>query len=182
MTTRKLNDLKLLIESAKIYNENLADKNLLVIYQDRITKKYLYLEFVFFKTNFLHLIGVNFVSSTDDNMKSELFFNKCLNNELSLSDFSYRSDGTTKLKLDILKQVVSIDKSAKMVGDYNHSRPALITDKITGNIHACIGSVLNESNYYVPNTALKEDIRNIVSKWHPIKAIYVKSIEEKSIM
>lgn len=177
--SKKENDLKTLIETAKLYQENLADKNLLVIYQDRSTKKYLYVEFVFYKSNFLHLTGVNFKDSTDENMKSVLFFNKCINNELSLNDFTYRSDGTTRMKLDILREIVSINKTATMIGDYNQSRPTLITDKISGSVSACMGAVLNEKNYYVANTALKEDLRNVVSEWHPIKAIYVKNIDEK---
>ena len=36
----------------------------------------------------------------------------------------------------------------------------------------------NEYNYYVPNTALKEDVRKLVDKWYPIRAIYVKNIKD----
>lgn len=174
----KITDLKLLMETAKLYSENLVNKNLLVIYQDRKTKKFKYLEFVFYKSNFLHLTGVNFSGSTDYNMNSILFFDKCLNNELSLNDFTYRADGTTRLKLGILRDVVTIHKKAVMIGVYNHSKPSLFTEKIYGNNRVCLGSVMKENGYYVPNTALKEDIRNLVSEWQPIKAIYTKDIEE----
>lgn len=170
---------KLILASAKRYQDNLVGKNMLVIHQNRTTKKYLKTEFVFYSSNFLHFTGVDYRASTVNNKKSDLFFNKCINNELSLSDYQYRDDGTTRLKLDVLAEVVNIHKVATMIGDYNNSRPKLVTDKLYGNIRASIGAVATEDNYFVPNTALKEDIRNIVSDWQPIKAIYIKDIGDE---
>lgn len=167
--------LNILLESAQKYKENLSNKNLLVIYEDRIRKKNCCVEFLFLDSNFLHLTGVVFRESNIKNKKSILFFDTCLKKKLSLDDFDMRPDGTTRLKLDILSQVVSINTCATMIGEYNNAKVSLISDKICGNERASVGSIL-ESNFYIPNTALKEDIRNIVKVANPIKAIYTKDV------
>lgn len=175
----RVKDIELIMESARLYQENLADKNLLVIYLDRLTNKYVHVEFIFYKSSFLHLTGVIYKGSTSDNQKSVQFLDKCLSNKLSLDEVAFRSDGTTRLKLEILRDVVSIHKHATMIGDYNKNRPTLLTEKVYGNCRVCVGTVRNKGDYYVPNTALREDIRKIVSYWNPIKAILIKSIKEK---
>ena len=48
--------LREIIESVKIYNENLLNKNLLFIYKDN--KKFSYIETKFLKSNFYHLTGL----------------------------------------------------------------------------------------------------------------------------
>ena len=65
------------------------------------------------------------------------------------------------MKLDVLPQLMRIHESAKMTGDFSSFSVSLHTEKIAGNIYACLGFVKVSSGYYIPNTALKEDIRNI---------------------
>ena len=56
----------------------------------------------------------------------------------------------------------------------------LQTEKIAGNINACMGFVKdNESNTYIPNTSLKKDIRDITNNRNKIVAIFKKDITEK---
>lgn len=56
----------------------------------------------------------------------------------------------------------------------------LQTEKIAGNINACMGFINNGKfdNVYVPNTALKEDIRNIAENRAKIVAILKKEMKE----
>ncbi len=70
-----------------------------------------------------------------------------------------------------------IDKNAKMIGDFCGSNIFLQTDKVTGNINACMGFI-KENNIYIPNTVLKDDIRNIVNNQSKIIAIFKKEITE----
>ena len=65
------------------------------------------------------MTGVEFVQSSPGNQKAGLFFSKCLNNKLTTQEIMHRSDGNTSLKLSILKEIVNIHKSARMIGDFN---------------------------------------------------------------
>ena len=76
---------------------------------------------------------------------------------------------------------MNIDKTAKMIGDYNPNKVKLNTDKIVGNVTACIGFVRSKEypRFFVPNTVLREDIRNVIQK--PVKRIlatYKKTRDE----
>lgn len=177
MVKNRIKDLKIIIDCANLYNENLVGKNLLVIYINRETNVYSYVELVFFKNNYLHMTGVEFVQSSPGNQKAGLFFSKCLNNKLTTQEIMHRSDGNTSLKLNILKEIVNIHKSARMIGDFNEGHTTLLTEKMVGNVRACMGAVLKD-DYYVPNTILKKDIRDIVIVSHPVKSMYIKGIQE----
>jgi len=80
-------------------------------------------------------------------------------------------DGTTRMKLMVFSIAMNIHKTAKMVGDYSGNKMRLNTDKISGNVSACIGftKAKEYSGLYVPNTVLREDIRTVVHK--PTKRI-----------
>ena len=58
---------------------------------------------------------------------------------------------------------MNIPFSARMIGDYTGAHLNLYTEKGAGTTTACLGLVLNR-NEYIPNTILKEDIRNIIPK------------------
>ena len=88
-------------------------------------------------------------------------------------------DGITETKLSILPQLMQLHRCAKMIGDYDNTRPLLYTEKLAGNISACLGFT-REKDYYIPNTALREDIRDI--SVHPTKrvlAIFKKDVTEE---
>ena len=56
-----------------------------------------------------------------------------------------------------------------------------MTDRLVGNINARIGFVPKDekSNYFVPNTALKADIRELVDKPQRVLAVFSKDIHEE---
>jgi hypothetical protein len=98
---------------------------------------------------------------------------------LTVEQFSFSDNGTTPLKLEVLPQLMEIYKNARMVGDYDNSRAYLYTEKIAGGVTANLGFVKDEnypeSGFYVPNTTIKDDIRNMSLK--PVQrvlAIWVK--------
>ena len=74
---------------------------------------------------------------------------------------------------------MKIQTCAKMVGVYDYTKSVLYTEKIAGNIYACMGFI-KENNYYIPNTALREDIRDVsVRPQKRILAIFKKNIPQK---
>lgn len=169
--------LKILKESAIKYKENLKDKNLLIIYKERTEIKYI--EILFLARNFMHLTGVKCNDKNGKNMKANQFYQACLNNKLSYKDIIIKQNGTTKLKLDILSQLININKNFKMIGEYNNYKNKLVTEILLGNINMCLGLTKNTSSYYIPNTLLKEDIRKLVIKPCRIIAVLKKNVESE---
>lgn len=169
--------VKKLKESAKMYKENLQNTNLLIIYNKN--KKIEYIELLFLARNFMHLTGVRSLESREKYKKANQFYNACLNNKLSYKDIVIKEDGTTELKLNIISNLVNIDKKCKMLGIYNNSKKELLTDILVGGIHMCVGLIKEQGKYYIPNTLLKEDIRKLTIKQYPIEGILKKKINEE---
>ena len=166
--------IKIITDCAKQYHANLEGRNLLFVFGS--SQKPSTLETVFLPRNFLHLTGVevdenSFTGSSD-------FYEKCLKGQLSPSDFSLANNGTTEMKLSILPQLMNIHRFAKMVGDYSFTKSMLYTEKLAGNITACLGFVRDDT-YYIPNTAIKEDIREVTRRpQQRVLLIYKKLIHE----
>jgi len=73
---------------------------------------------------------------------------------------------------------MSIHKTAKMLGDYDHSQRLLVTDKLTGTVTFAMG-FRRDGEFYMPNTSLKTDVRTISKKpIQRIAAIFVKEMKE----
>lgn len=173
---KKEDAIKVITECAKIYNTNLENKNVMFIFGSSAQKLSAF-ESLFLPKHFLHLTGVDIAASNTINSSSQ-FYESCLNSKLSPNDFTLSLNGTTDMKLAILPQIMNIHKLAKMVGDYNFSKSLLYTDKLAGGITACLGFI-REDEYYIPNTALNEDIRDItINPQKRVFAILKKSVTE----
>ncbi len=162
---------KIIFESAKLYNEHLLNNNYLIIYKSKDLKAdHQYIEIIFNSHNFSHLTGVVL-----NDIKSEEFYNRIVNNKLSLKDYSFRSDGTTILKLNIIQTLMKFPNKFNMIGDFSGNGFKLKTEKLVGNISGAIGFIKQKNNdFYIPNTLLNCDIRDYITGSHQIKAIYKK--------
>lgn len=177
MSLRKEDALKIVLEAAGSYENNLANKNLLFISQDKHRRIDSY-EVTFHRNNFLHLTGLKV---TDESITAPVFYQRCIDKRLSLDDFELSPDGTTELKLDVLPRLVCKNLSANMIGKHDTYKIKLYTERLAGNIHGCMGFVLDsKEKYNVPNTVLKQDIRNLVSRPNRIILTYRKSISEET--
>ena len=58
---------------------------------------------------------------------------------------------------------MSMDTSARMIGNYTGPHLELYTEKVTGTTTACLG-LIQSKDCYIPNSVLSEDIRSIVPK------------------
>lgn len=162
--------IRIIVECARLYHENLEGKNLLFIFGAPQNPECF--ETVFMPRHFLHLTGVYTKLSSSD------FYDRCLKSRLSVSDFMMPNDGTVEMKLAVLPQLMRISKTAKMIGDYDSSKSLLYTEKLAGGVSACMGFVFDQG-FYKPNTALREDIRNVsIKPQKRILAIYRKAIRE----
>ncbi|MDP4268293.1 MAG: PBECR4 domain-containing protein [Bacteroidota bacterium] len=170
----KQDALKIIFDCAKLYKDNLEGKNLIFLSVLNKTK-FNYIETKFLKSNYQHLTGV----VVDENKISpNNFYRKCINQRLSINDFDFKSDGTTLLKLSVLPQLMNISKNCNMIGNFNGSKPKLYANKLAGNVRACLG-LSKSGSYYVPVTALKEDVRDLIIEQERIVAILSKSISTK---
>ena len=160
----KKDAIRVITTCATSYRNNLANHNILFIFGDPRNPELL--ETRFLSRNYLHLTGVRI---KPPGIKSSVdFFNKCLSNQVREEDVQFPDDGVVEMKLSVLPSLMKIHKTAKMIGDYDNNKSVLYTEKLSGTTTACMGFVL-EGNYYVPNTALKEDIRQVTI--HPQKRI-----------
>ena len=117
----------------------------------------------------------------EKNRSTQNHIGMCIDKRLSPSAYEFSKDGTTQMKLSVLSQVMNIHRTAKMVGDYTHTKSMLITEKLAGTVTACLGFIRERGkrNSYVPNTVLREDIRNVVDKPpKKVLAIFRKSKNE----
>lgn len=145
--------LDTILKCAHQYDLHLKDHNVMfiVLEKDRSLSS---IEASFREANFLHLTGVTSSLNCTD------FYKACIDNMLSLEQFEFKK-ATTDLKLQVLNQAMLIDKTAKMIGEFNNSGISLYSEKIVGNISVCMSFVKNDKiGYYVPNTVLKSDVRD----------------------
>jgi len=162
----KLEALRIIHSSAKSYNENLVNRNVLFISLNN-GKAELF-EASFLPRNFLHLTGV----CTE--LNSTAFYSMARRDRLSSKHIDFASDGTTEKKLDVLKALMNIHITARMLGDYDYSQRFLVTDKLAGTVTSAMG-FRKDGEYYVPNTSLKTDVR-VVSK-RPVQRIVATFIK-----
>ena len=183
MSYSKEDAIRIVVECAEKYRNELDQRSLLFLCLDKHRKLYPY-EFYFNGYNFLHLTGlrVHKTLTVDDEIGSsvlsaESFYQKCLSHRLSQTDFEFAEDGTTPLKLDVLPALLTKNLAASMIGDYNYNKPRLYTEKLAGGVKACVGFTIDEiTGHLVPNTVLKEDIRNNVQSWVRVVAVFRKPI------
>lgn len=167
------NIVKIVVEMAQKYQKRLENTNILFVYLDRLDQKIKYIETRFLSRNFLHLTGLSFLGKY-----SNYFYKLCLNNKLKSKDINIKNQKITEMKLEILNNVVSFDKRAKILGNFNNSKLKLNTEVVIGNIDWCLGFI-NANEYYVPNTLFKEDIRDVVTNSNRIICIMSKKIKDK---
>lgn len=191
----KKTTLKHLFKVAKIYDVELKGKKILFVCKDKQNHAFSF-ETYFDSTNFLHLTGLKFnvnqsfldsynkgkgLELTTYNPKikyAHIFYQLCIDKRLKESDFDFDEKGFSKLKLDVIENVICKNLSAKMIGDYNGTYPKLYTEKIVGNIRSCIGFI-KTNNKYAPDTLLKLDMRGIVKGTSQIIATFRKNVEEE---
>jgi hypothetical protein len=151
-----------------MYESNLADKCLIFVTDSKDNSADF--EAQFKRSNFKHLTG-----STTDKIDPDVFYRRAIENRLQPDNILLSSDGTSSMKLSVLPKLVCIHNTARMVGDYEGAR--VVVDKYAGTTASVMGfKAIN--NIYIPITALKENLNDIVKKpnRYRIVAIFTKTI------
>ena len=170
---QKEDAIRIMVECAECYRDELVNRNLLFVFGTLQTADQF--ETAFLPRHFLHLTGVGIARGA---ISSSEFYDRCIHKRLRSSDFDLPEDGIADMKLAVLPQLMHIYRTAKMVGDYDNTKSLLYTEKMAGNISACMGFV-RENHFYVPNTALREDIRDITRRPQKrVLAVFRKAIKD----
>ncbi len=128
-----------------------------------------------------HLTGIYLINKEGVLVKNHIqFYRKCLQNRLSESEIRFKPDGTTPLKLAALPQIINFINCSKMVALYHKIRPKLAVDLLTGTTNFCLGFTGDKRGYYMPSSALLEDIRKLSPESHQILAILSKPASGKT--
>ncbi len=175
----KAEAIQIITSCSKEYERELANMSLLFIISDKFSN-YHTVELHFLRHNFLHLTGIKLKPFDDSGVKftPNLFYNKCLDGKLKPTDFTFAENGTTRLKLDVLPNIVNKNLSATMSANYINKSLVLSTSKLVGNTCACVG-LINKKGIYYPNTLLKEDIRKFSKDTNTIVATFRKNLSDK---
>ena len=166
--TDKKEAVGIIYRCALMYENNLADKCLIFVTDSKDNSADF--EAQFKRSNFKHLTG-----SAIANIDPEVFYSRAIENRLQPDSIQLSTDGTSSRKLSVLPRLVCIHNTARMVGDYGGAR--VVVDKYAGTIASVMGfKAIN--NVYVPITALKENLNDIVKKTsrNRVVAIFTKSI------
>ena len=158
MLMTKKQAIAIITKCAKQYQQYLEGNQVVFVYRDENNKSN-HTAVRFHSHNFLHFTGV----TPRTGMNANGFYRAALNNRLSENDFSFKSNHTTELKLKVLGIIMSMDTSARMIGNYTGPHLELYTEKVTGTTTACLG-LIQSKDCYIPNSVLSEDIRSIVPK------------------
>lgn len=130
---------------------------------------------IFLQENFHHLTGVKL------NIKKKDFYKRLLNSKLKLTDFDFREDGTTALKLDVIEFYHTLFTSPSNIGYYdknNYLNIKLMTTKIIGTTRISLG-LIKEKNYYSPNSLLKQSMKQITNQNYPVICILKRKFDWK---
>lgn len=178
-TYTKKEALKTIIATAKEYKKMLDGMNYLFVYRNRENNHLEYFETIFLPRNYLHLTGVEYVNERGEIQKNAVdFYNKCIKNILTENEIEFRKDGTTNLKLEALPLLVKFLQFSKITAVYNGVRPKLSVERIAGTTNSCLGFV-KAGDYYIPNSCLQEDVRNLGNYPSQILAIFSKRADKK---
>lgn len=185
--------IKIITNAAELYQKNLEDQKVCFVYgvpseiksqllsENKVVSRLSYYEVAFQRNNFMHLTGVKL--KDDGNIRSSIdFYTRSVSHRLSESDFEFATDGSTDQKLDVLEQMMNIKKNVQMIGEFTDFGIRLYSEKIAGNICACIGFITDsKTGLNIPNTLLNKDIRDVSSKpQQKVYAVFSKKYNDKS--
>lgn len=181
MNMSKQEAIDVITEAAKIYQKYFEDKNLLIVYGNKNSNSLSYSDLSFYETiasrrNFTHLTGV--LLNETNGIDTEFFYDKAIgknNNRIFETDFNFRSDNTTFMKLDVIQTALNASENFELCGYFRNSssHTDLDSDLLVGSRNSIVG-FRSAGNMFVPNTLLKGDIRDETASVNSVLAVFQK--------
>lgn len=160
--------IETIIQAAKNYKDYLQDKVFLIIYIENTVTKMVEVEFR--SSHFLHLTGVN------TKLSAKRFYDKCINQKLSINDFELEKGGKTQQKLMVLPFLHELLYNNCMIGNFINSGVYIRADYFIGNTRAILSVGFRYGkNFDFPVTLFREDVRKLSQPTNKVLAIFAKN-------
>lgn len=167
----KTKRLKTILDTAKIYDKILKDKELLIIAkQDKMPVGY---QIKFRSYHFKHFTGV------DSRLNANDFFQMALKNKLSVSDIKFKDDFLAEKKMRVLEHALKLPYTARMIGDFNYAGIKIQADIGSGSNSFTMAFRKDDKGVLYPVSLLEEDIRKSTKATSPIIVILSRNVGEK---
>lgn len=168
--------LKSIKEAKNIFDKTLLNKSFLYIYKNKITSQIEFFEMKCSKNNFLHLTGV------ETKLNGKMFYSALDENKLSLEEIDYKSNGTTRLKLDIFSRLPLLFNSAIQVCFQDEFftlklKVDIMINKTRLDQKDIILGLKKDKkyNFYVPASILKKEPREIGENFSQVLCVLEKN-------
>ena len=165
--------IEIIVNAAKNYNLYLQDKIFLIVYKENASIQTVQVEFR--DAHFLHLTGVC------TKLSAKRFYEKCINQKLSVTDFELEKGGKTQQKLMVLPFLHELLYNNCMVGSFINSGIYIRADYFVGNTKATlsVGFRYGKKTDF-PVTLYKEDVRKLSQPTNKVFAIFVRNFNQPS--
>ena len=164
--------IEIIIHAAKNYKDYLQDKVFLIIYTEHSVTKMVQVEFR--SSHFLHLTGVN------TKLSAKRFYEKCINQKLSIDDFELEKGGKTQQKLMVLPFLHEILYNNCMIGNFINSGIYIRADYFVGNTRTILSVGFRYGKKFdFPVTLYREDVRKLTHPTNKVLAIFAKKCKEE---
>ena len=161
----------IIVQSAKNYKEYLQDKVFLILYTENGVSKAVEVEFR--DSHFLHLTGVY------TKLSAKRFYEKCINQKLSINDFELEKGGKTQQKLMVLPFLHELLYNNCMIGNFINSGIYIRADYFVGNTKAILSVGFRYGkNVDFPVTLYKEDVRKLSRPTNKVLAIFKRDYDQ----
>ena len=164
--------LKIIVDTAKRYDEKLNDKHFLILYQVGGETKSV--SVAFRDMNYLHLTGVK------SKLSAQQFYSACLSGKLSEKNYSIDTKGKAQQKLAVLPYLPDMLFHNCMIGDFINSGIYLKTDYFVGDTKAvlsvgfCYGRTAD-----IPVTLYNENVKWLIKPVSKVLAIFSKMYNDE---
>lgn len=163
--------LKIIVESAKKFDEKLKDKHFLIIYQEG--KEIKSVSVGFRDMNFMHLTGVK------SNLPAQLFYSAAISGKLSEKDFNLDTKGKAQQKLAVLPYLDELFYHNCMIGYFINSGIYIRTDYFVGDTKAILSVGFRHGKRVdMPVTLYKENVKALSKPVYKVLAIFSKNYNE----
>jgi hypothetical protein len=165
----KVETLKKILSTAKTYNTELNNKDLLVLAKHG--KNIVSYEIRFKSYHFKHFTGV------DSDLSANSFYSKALSNRLLIKEFDFKDSFLVEKKMRVLENAMKLPYTAKMIGDFKYAGIKIKADMGAGTSQYVMAFRNDKQDHFYPVSVMEEDIRDSTQPTNPIIAIFRKDIE-----
>lgn len=167
--------IEIIVRAAMNYKEYLQDKVFLIIYTANGVTKTVQVEFR--DSHFLHLTGVY------TKLSAKRFYEKCINQKLSVDEFELDKSGKTQQKLMVLPFLHELLYNNCMIGNFINSGIYIKADYFVGNTKATLSVGFRYGkNVDFPVTLYKEDVRKLSQPTNKVLAIFKRDYDQVNYM